>query len=136
MDDIEISERKGKLIVRSGKGGKSREIKLNTEARKALKDYLDYRAMDKVENVFIGERGPLKPSGVYRMLRKYAQQAGLHVTPHMMRHTFAYRLLRVSHDLVMVQKMLGHANINTTAIYTQPQDEDEERSLENLNTTR
>lgn len=133
LDDVEISERKGSITVRQGKGGKFRTVPLNKDARSALRDYLEARPASASRKVFLGERGPLTPSGVFRILKKYALQAGLpDVSPHTLRHTFAKRLLDAGEDLVEVARLLGHANINTTAVYTQPTEEDMQRAVEKL----
>jgi site-specific recombinase XerD len=131
LSDVTISERKGIVRVH-GKGGKYREVPLNAEVRKSLRAYLDERDLTPGA-LFIGQRGPMSPSGVFRLLRKYAAQAGLDVSPHVLRHTFATRLLRGGRtDLVTVKELLGHEDINTTAIYLQPTQEDIQQAVENL----
>lgn len=67
----------------------------------------------------------MTPSGVYRLLQRYGDTTGVRVSPHMLRHTFAIRLLReAGADLVTVKELLGHQDINTTAIYTKPSAQD------------
>lgn len=89
---------------------------MNLEARTALSSYLEVRPASDCKELILGERGPMTPSGVYRMLQKYADAAGVHVSPHVLRHTFATRLLREAEaDLVTVKELLGHQDINTTA---------------------
>lgn len=132
LEDITLSERKGKVAVR-GKGNKYREVPLNLEVRTALSSYLEVRPASDSRKLFLGERGPMTPSGVYRMLHKYADAAGVHVSPHVLRHTFATRLLReAGADLVMVKKLLGHQDINTTAVYTKPSAEDMQEAVDKL----
>jgi site-specific recombinase XerD len=59
--------------------------------------------------------------------------AGVAVTPHILRHTFATRLLReVKADLVTVAALLGHESVATTAIYTQPGEADMVKAVEAL----
>jgi len=132
LSDVQISERKGKLIVRYGKGQKYREVPLNSDARKALNEYLKSRADENNERLFLGERGPLTPSGVFRIIKRYARDAGVEVSPHQLRHTFARRLLQSGADIVTVQQILGHANLNTTAVYLKPGYGEQEEAVEKI----
>lgn len=59
--DLKITSRKGRLTVRSGKGGKRREIPLNKDARKVLKDLGYSNQKGKFEAIFMGQRGPMTP---------------------------------------------------------------------------
>ncbi len=132
--DIELGERKGKVIVREGKGGRYREVPLNAEARRALRVYLEVRPTTVEAQIFIGRRGPLTTNGVYSIVRKYAQLAGLEpISPHVLRHTFATHYLAAnSGDLVGLARLLGHASLNTVAIYTQPTLDDLSGRVEKL----
>jgi site-specific recombinase XerD len=134
QNDVEISERKGLLTVRSGKGGKHREIPLNNDLRKAIEAYQAVRPKVLDSHLFIGQRGEgLKPQAVENVVKKYARAAGLEdVSPHTLRHTFGKLVLDAGEDLVIVAKLLGHERLETTAIYTQPSDRDLERAVEKL----
>ncbi len=140
LDDIEISERKGKLIVRSGKGNKYREVPLSVEARKAITDYLEVRPVTESTRLFMGERGPLKTTdAVWKILKKYARKVGLEqkVHPHLLRHQFATELVRRKKngplaDLPTVAALLGHKSINTTMVYTKPTLEEMAQAVEGL----
>ena len=110
--DVDITERSGKVRVRLGKGSRYREVPLNAEVRQALRKYSEMRPQPagKVASLFISQRGEaLTSSGVWRMLSKYARQAGLeHISPHVLRHSFASLLLREQQiDLVTVADLLG-----------------------------
>lgn len=133
LSDVIISDRKGTVIVRSGKGEKYREIPLNAIARKAISDYLEVR-QDKSDYLFVSNKsGRLSRSQLYRIIRKYSDIARVKAYPHMLRHTFATKLLRESNvDLVTVKELLGHASINTTAIYTKANRNDMEKAVETL----
>lgn len=138
ISDLTFLDRKGSMLVRSGKGDKDRTIPLNHDAREALKAYLAHRPAATDDRVFIGQRGaPLQPEAVQLIVRKYAQRAGLGaVTPHILRHTFAKQVLDTGSDLTTVSRLLGHERLETTAIYTQPTAGDLEEAVERLERNR
>lgn len=134
QDDVEIFERKGHIVVRSGKGGKYRIVPLNLDARKAITEYLKVRPEVEDNHLFIGQRDHgLKPSAIYDIVANYARGAGLQdVSPHILRHTFGKHALDAGENLVTVATLMGHARLDTTAIYTQPSQQDLEKAVEKL----
>lgn len=125
VGDVEISERAGKLTVRQGKHGNFREVPLTRDVRHALAAYVGKHA-DKdnpAAALWIGTRGPLSHrNAVMRILDKYAYQAQIEpVNPHALRHTFATHYLAANpDDLRGLAALLGHANLNTVMVYTEP----------------
>lgn len=126
--DLDLSS--DEIAVR-GKGDKVRVVFLSTDAKKAIKEYLDKRAdIDDALFVQIGIKAlneakkqdslRLSARSIERMVKGYAIKAGISkkVTPHVLRHTFATDLLSNGADLRSVQALLGHAHIGTTQIYT------------------
>ena len=134
LGDVTVSERKGEVLVRGGKGDKDRTVPLNNDVRRALTLYQAVRPTVANDYVFIGQRGEaLKPQGVQQVVAKYARRAGLpKVTPHILRHTFAKHVLDAGEDLATVQRLLGHERLETTAIYTQPTSRDLEEAVRRL----
>lgn len=107
-----------------GKGSKERAIQVcNQEVLQALIDYADSFQEEIAEagHFFVNRRGNrLSEQSVRFMIRRNARQAGItmYITPHMFRHTFATLLLEEGVDMRYIQRMLGHASITTTEIYT------------------
>ena len=133
LEDVEISERKGMVTVRSGKAAKYRQVPLNSDARRAVSSYLVVRPQSTETYLLLGQRDePLTPSGIWRVVKKYGQRAGLDTSPHTLRHTFGTRLVRSGTDLVTVAAMMGHESLDTTAIYSQPTAEDMAEAVEKL----
>jgi len=132
IEDIEIGKRKGTVTVRRGKGDKSRLIPLNKEARRAISNWLDVRGFIGSSALFIGKKGRLTTRTVQRRVAETGRQAGLSVTPHQLRHTFAKRILDNGTPLTVLQKLLGHARLETTARYTTPGWEDYEEAVERI----
>lgn len=108
----------------TGKGRKTRVVPVGRKAMEALASWYLLRAQRAAPDVaalFVNVRGrPLSPRSIQRRLAFWARKLGLgvHVHPHMLRHSFASHLLQSSGDLRAVQEMLGHANIATTQVYT------------------
>jgi integrase/recombinase XerC len=134
LGDVEASERKGSLTVRSGKGGKFRVLPLNVDARRAIASYLKVRPTVMADHLFIGQRGHgISSRAVELLVTKYARLVGLEdVTPHTLRHSFGKHALDAGADLVSVSALLGHQRLETTAIYTTPSQRDLERVVEKL----
>jgi len=134
LSDLVMSERQGHIVVRWGKGGKYREVDLNADARRALREYLEVRPKVEDDHLFIGQRGQgLGVRAIESVVTKYARLAGLEgVTPHVLRHTFGKHLLDAGEDLVTVATLMGHSRLDTTAIYTRPSRADQRRAVERL----
>src|SRR5215212_2267435 len=134
LGDVEASERKGALAVRSGKGGKFRVLPLNVDARRAIAGYLEVRPKVPDDHLFVGQRGDgVSSRAVELLVTKYARLAGLEdVTPHTLRHSFGKHALDAGADLVSVSALLGHQRLETTAIYTTPSQRDLEKVVERL----
>lgn len=84
--------------------------------------------------VFTSRRGGrLSAAGISEMFRKFVRdQLEVSCTPHQLRHSFATKLRRRGVDLRAIQQLLGHANLNTTAIYTQVYPDDLVGAVEQL----
>jgi integrase/recombinase XerD len=115
LEDLEFE--RNILHVRSGKGDKDREVVLEERSRAAIDRYLTDRALagEGTTRLF-----PVSPVTVERIVRRGARDAGIprQVTPHMLRHTLATALLSRGCDIRYIQKLLGHASVSTTQIYT------------------
>jgi integrase/recombinase XerC len=115
--------RAGEVTV-TGKRGKTRIVPVGAKAAEALAAWIELRPLLAAPDepaLFVGRRGSrLTPRAVELRLAQWAQKCGLgmHVHPHMLRHSFASHVLQSSGDLRAVQEMLGHASIATTQIYT------------------
>lgn len=122
LSDVEMSERKGNLTVAS-KGNKQRKVPLNTDVRKALRQWLEVRPDVESEALFIGRGGvPLSVRGVQKVLADLGGQAQVeNLHPHTLRHTFASRYLEANPgDLVGLATILGRKSLETLRIYTVP----------------
>lgn len=120
------------FLMVAGKGGRERMVPISSTAQKALKSYMDVRKQfispdDKsIQAQWLfpsrtSESGHLTRQRFAQLLKDLAEAAGIEqgrVSPHVLRHAFATHLLSNGADLRSVQKMLGHADIATTQIYT------------------
>lgn len=107
-----------------GKGSKERAVPLGSMAIEWTKRYLTSRARSEAakttQPLFLSDTGrPLSRQALWRIIVSLGERAGIgHITPHLLRHSFATHLLENGADLRSVQMMLGHSDISTTQIYT------------------
>lgn len=103
---------------------KTRVIPLGTMASKAIDVYLkDGRGLlitGEEDALFVNYYGKkLTRQGFWKVIKRYSDEAGIHksITPHTLRHSFAFHLVQNGADLKAVQEMLGHSDVTTTQIY-------------------
>jgi integrase/recombinase XerC len=136
VEDVSVSARKGLLVVRSGKGDAYREVPLNRPSRAALDVWLSARgehAVDGERALFLGPRGVrLSPRSVDRVVRGIADQAGLALSAHVLRHTCVTNLVRGGNDIVLVAELAGHRRLETTRRYSLPSAADRQAAMEAL----
>ena len=119
-----------KQIMVRGKGNKERLIPIASKAVSSVEDYLRYYREQFIKegrkSIWLfpsktSKSGHMTKDAFYKDLKVLAAQSGISpklVSPHVLRHSFATHLLQRGADLRSVQKMLGHADISTTEIYT------------------
>ena len=117
VEDLNLDE--GIALVR-GKGRKERMVAMSQTTCEALKAYLEVRPKGKGEQVFIGQRGPLTVSGLSQVMRRLKKKAGVSgcCNPHSFRHGFAREWLMSGGDMASLSDLLGHADIETTKVYS------------------
>jgi integrase/recombinase XerC len=120
-----------------GKGSRERVVVMGVPAARAVERYLvdgRPRLARRAEAALFLNRdgGRLSQRGVQVVVRKHALKAGLErrVHPHLLRHTFATHLLEGGAEIRVVQTLLGHANVNTTQIYTHVTEGAKRRAIE------
>ncbi len=117
INDLELKERIA--WVRKGKGGKDRLVILSNLSVDELTDYIKNKPLK--GNIFANKKGlALSPRNIQKIVTLAARKAGINkkVSPHSLRHSFATHLLEGGTDIRKIQELLGHANLQTTQIYT------------------
>ena len=117
-----------------------RSVPVNARLKEALYEYVD-------ENPYLETRpsdmsawgktwdaGPITTRQVQNIINKAGWKAlGRPVHPHMLRHTFASKLMRIT-DMRTVQELLGHSSITSTQLYTHPNEDDKKKAVDQLDT--
>jgi site-specific recombinase XerD len=125
VDDLKLQP--SASIIVHGKGRRQRCLPLWKETISALRTWLSVRGTASVPELFFNARGePMTRSGFEYILRKHARTAAKYcpslstkrISPHVLRHTCALTVLEATKDLRKVSLWLGHANMQTSEIYT------------------
>lgn len=137
VNNVNIQARSGSITI-IGKGSKERVVPLNSDTRSSFSNWLTVR--DKYEHhvskyFFLTKNNQIMTKDtITYIVREIAEKAGIkNVSPHTLRHTFAKRLIDQGVPLTEIKKLLGHASLETTAIYVNPSLTDLSQSVEKIN---
>ena len=139
LDLRDLDTESGELRIRSGKGRRARTVYVTNGARDALLAWLDVRsfqpgplflAVDKAGNV---RPGRITPGAIYQVLARLQRAAKVKpFSPHDCRRSYITTLLGTGNSIAVVQKLAGHASVNTTARYDRSDEEAKRRAAETL----
>ncbi len=118
ISDIDFNN---KRIIVQGKGNKERIVYYGDYAEEVLKEYLDTHIRKDNEYVFLNSKGnKITEGGIRYIIGNIMDKLSVkvHVTPHVLRHTFATDMLNNGCDIKVVQELLGHSSLKATEIYT------------------
>jgi integrase/recombinase XerD len=123
LENLNFEER---ILRMTGKGNKTRLVPVGRKACDAIAAYLSMERPKLVKRrspseIFLSERGTkLTTARIWQIVKRISRSSGLeqNIYPHLLRHSFATRLLSNGADLRIIQEMLGHADISTTQVYT------------------
>ena len=143
LADVEVSARRGRLKVRTGKGDAYREVPLNSACRKALDEWFVARADQlaalagpdgaeaEVPALWLSRSGKRMSSrAVDLVVRRLAAEANLELSAHVLRHTCVTNLVRSGADVVLVAEIAGHRRLDTTRRYSLPSQADKDAAVE------
>ncbi len=139
LADVIVSDRRGKLVVRKGKGDRQREAPLHPLAREALLSWLRERRerWGTPENGGVGvpcfvsyQGGRLSTRWIDKMMDRLGAESAIEgLSAHVLRHTFTTNLIRAGEDIVLVAELTGHARLETVRRYSLPSEKDKERAV-------
>lgn len=140
IKDILINDSYASVVVRNGKGGKKRIVKINDSFKHACSQFLEIRQKfdlrnDREEYLLTSQKGKrLTTRALQKQFKICLKGASLpsHYSIHCLRHTYATNLLKASGNLKLVKEQLGHSSIKTTEVYIALVEEDTKKALNKL----
>ena len=134
LDRHSIQDRKFQVI---GKGSKLRICFIDERTEQLMNEYLASRT-DNCQALIVSYlyRERMTPTNIQLIVKNAAKNAGIekHVTPHVLRHSFATNFIKNNGNIRYLSVMMGHASVNTTAIYTHIIDNDLEKQYRTFHT--
>lgn len=122
LADLYLDETHPRLLAR-GKASKERSVYLSPQAEQALRAYLAQRPAAACDFVFLSYLGRgMSTTAIHKRLMRYRSQAAVALTAHRLRHTFANDLVIAGVPVTSIQKLLGHAWLETTQTYVEAND--------------
>ncbi|MCP5016314.1 MAG: tyrosine-type recombinase/integrase [Ketobacter sp.] len=135
MVDLYLAEALPRLVA-NGKGSKERSVYLSPQAERVLQAYLSQRPQVSSPFVFVSYLGEgLSTTAIHKRLMAYREQAGIHLTAHRLRHTFANDLVTARVPVTTIQKLLGHTWLETTQSYIKANDSQVQADFQNASAT-
>ncbi len=117
LTDLYLDENYPRLVA-NGKGSKERSVYLSPQAERTLRAYLSERPRAACDFVFLSYLlEGLSTTAIHKRLMLYRAEAGVALTAHRLRHTFANDLVNVDTPVTTIQKLMGHAWLETTQNY-------------------
>jgi site-specific recombinase XerD len=122
LADLFLDEEFPRIVAR-GKGSRERGVYLSKQAETAMREYLAERPQVASEFVFLSylEEG-LSTTSIRNRLLKYREEAGIQITAHRLRHSFANDILNADAAITSIQKLMGHRWIESTQVYVMAND--------------
>jgi site-specific recombinase XerD len=116
LADLYLDEASPRLVAR-GKGSRERSVYISPQAERALRAYLAERPPAPSDHVFLSYLGDgLSTTAIHKRLMHYRERAGVSLTAHRLRHTFANDLLSADTPVASIQKLLGHRWLPVLAV--------------------
>jgi len=137
IDDVDLYRTSGRIKIRDEKTRHDRFIPLNTTVRNALRKYIDARGSSAGKSpLFISQKGidkALSTKRIQYLVKKYLCAAGRKdLSARDLRNNLARGLYEKTKDLSIVQNVLGHKNITTTARYVKPTEKELAAAIEKV----
>jgi site-specific recombinase XerD len=122
LTDLYLDEGNPRLVAH-GKGSRERSVYLSPQAAQALRAYLAARLPVPADYVFLSYLGDgLSTTAIHKRLMNYRREAGVSLSAHRLRHSFANDLLSADVPVTTIQKLLGHRWLETTQVYVRAND--------------
>jgi len=128
LHDVDFKDKSARVV--GGKGNKDRMVLYTEQTAEVLDSWIALRERKHLvddDALLVNSKGKrITPRGIQKLMDRIAEDAGIsknRLSPHVLRHNFATGLLERGADIVSIQRLLGHANIQTTRVYLEINDQ-------------